>query len=70
MATDKHDIKTVRVYKRASGPKVKRAGHFDEREVDREVMDICLGCTPDSCAAHLEFHPREVAISCDYYGRS
>jgi hypothetical protein len=61
-------IRTVRVYKRATGWKVKRAGHFYTHDIPRKEMDVCPRCIDQlHCPIKENFHPDECAINCDYW---
>ena len=65
-------IRTTRVYKRATGPRLKRAGYFYTDEVPRAEMDICPSCTGTNtqCWILEDLHEMECIIACDYLKRA
>lgn len=63
-------VRTARVYRRATGVKVKRAGHFDTAEIPRREMDVCPKCIDQTtCSIKESLHPQECVIVCDYFER-
>ena len=65
-------VRTTRVYKRATGARLKRAGWFATSDIPRSEMDLCLGCVggnsaDGNCDIKEGLHEQECVIACDYH---
>jgi hypothetical protein len=62
-------IRFVRVYDRATGPKVKRSGHIDT-SIKTSYVDACNVCSAKAtCEVKTDLHQNETAEYCEYENR-